>query len=660
MRRFLLSLLLLIPVTAGPAIAQAPEAPPGDVMPLVRMDRWAEAEAAAARYTDPVVGKLVRYYRLLSPNGADVAEIAGFMAENPDWPLQGSLARRRDEALAGEPDDTRVAKFCAQDAPQAMATMLHCLETAEKLGREEDATRLARRVWAGGPADAAWEQRFLHEHGRRLGPAEQLARMERLMQSDISRTSEAGRGAEAAALRQLARLAPAERARFEARLALRRDDPAGVGLAAALRAPDPGVFLDQAAYLRRSGQDEAAQAAWIAGGTAAERVAGEKQAAFWNERNIMARRRLRQGDAAGAYAIAAGHAQAGGESATDAEFLAGFIALRRLDDPRKAIAHFRALAAMSGAAITQGRAWYWVGRAEEVAGNTEAAHTAFATGARWPSTFYGQLAALKAGDTAASLGARITSTADPKADPVRMMDWASRDLARAAAYLAGWGEARRAQPFLLRLDEIAPDPEDKALIAKLATGLGMPETAVALARRAGRAGVVLLETGWPQPVNAPALTAPEPALSLGIIRQESSFDSSTVSPVGARGLMQLMPATASQVARGLKLTVSVPALVLDPNYNMRLGTAYLADQLARFDGAVVLAVAAYNAGPARVNEWIAGNGDPRQPTTDVLDWIETIPFGETRNYVQRVVENQVIYRAKRGEIRPHPLAPWLR
>ncbi|MCX7384467.1 MAG: lytic transglycosylase domain-containing protein [Alphaproteobacteria bacterium] len=156
------------------------------------------------------------------------------------------------------------------------------------------------------------------------------------------------------------------------------------------------------------------------------------------------------------------------------------------------------------------------------------------------------------------------------------------------------------------------------------------------------------------------MAAPEPALSLGIIRQESSFDSATVSPAGARGLMQLMPATASQVARTLKLPVSVPALVLDPGYNMRLGTAYLADMLTRFDGAVALAVAAYNAGPARVSEWIATNGDPRQPTVDVLDWIETIPFGETRNYVQRVVENQVIYRAKRSEIRQHPLAPWLR
>ena len=157
------------------------------------------------------------------------------------------------------------------------------------------------------------------------------------------------------------------------------------------------------------------------------------------------------------------------------------------------------------------------------------------------------------------------------------------------------------------------------------------------------------------PVTPPAMAVPEAALSLGIIRQESSFDTAVVSPVGARGLMQLIPATAASMARKLEIPASVPALVLDPSYNMRLGTSYLRDLLEQFAGATPLAIAAYNAGPMRVNEWMATNGDPRAATVDVLDWIELIPFSETRNYVQRVIENQVIYRARRGEIRPHPL-----
>jgi len=186
------------------------------------------------------------------------------------------------------------------------------------------------------------------------------------------------------------------------------------------------------------------------------------------------------------------------------------------------------------------------------------------------------------------------------------------------------------------------------------------ETAITIARRAGRDGIVLPDAGWPVAVKVPGSAGVEAALALGIIRQESSFETSTVSPAGARGLMQLMPNTAGLVAHRLRLTVSVAALTADPGYNMQLGTTYLRDLLDEFDGVVPLAVAAYNAGPTRVQEWLRTNGDPRAGTVDMIDWIELIPFSETRNYVQRVIENQVTYRAKRGEERPHPLSQWLR
>ena len=644
---------LLCVLAALPARAQPLRPSAGsEVMALVRADRWDEAASAAARHPDPVVAKLVTYFRLLAPGMGRTVEIAAFIATNPDWPQTATLARRRDEALAGEPDDQVVLAECAREAPQAVAALLHCAETFARQSRGVDAARMLHLAWVGGIGDPALEQRFTLEYRFEPTPADHAARFERLISTDA-----------AAAGRLVPRLAPADRARAEARLALRRDDAAAPGLVAALSEADranPGLFLDQVAWLRRGGQDEAAQALWITFGNRAETAAGERRAGFWAERNIMARRRLRQGDTAGAYAIAAGHAQTGGETAADAEFLAGFLALRKLADPARALVHFRKLAALSGAAITQGRALYWIGRAEEATGHTEQALTAYAAAARWPNTFYGQLGALKSGDTAPTLAARITATLDPPADPLRMMDWAGRELARAATRLAEWGEARRAQPFLLRLDEVAPDAIDKALVARLATGLGMPETAVALARRAGREGVILLETGWPQPVSPPAMAAPEPALSLAIMRQESSFDTAIVSPAGARGLMQLMPATATATARKLGIPASIPALVLDPAYNMRLGTVYLRDLLTQYADTTPLAVAAYNAGPARVAEWIGLNGDPRSATIDVLDWIELIPFGETRNYVQRVTENQVIYRAKRGETKPHPLASWLR
>ena len=219
--------------------------------------------------------------------------------------------------------------------------------------------------------------------------------------------------------------------------------------------------------------------------------------------------------------------------------------------------------------------------------------------------------------------------------------------------LTAWGEPRRAKAFLARLDELATDPTQRALAARLALGLGLPEQAVAIARRAGRDGVMLPGAGWPTAVQPPPGPV-EQAVILGLVRQESSFDVQALSPVGARGLMQLMPATAAQVAKRLGVTADVNALTTDAGYNMRLGTSYLQGLLTQFGQALPLAIAGYNAGPSRVQDWLIGT-DPSAGPADMIDWIELIPFNETRNYVQRVIENIVIYRAQLGATAPHPV-----
>jgi soluble lytic murein transglycosylase len=635
---------ILLVVAATPAAAQ-------NVMALVRADQWAEAEAAAARLPDPVAQKLVTYFRLLAPGAAGTVEIAQFIASSPDWPMQTTLARRRDEALATEPDANVVLAQCDQSPPTLTAALLHCAQTYQSAGRAGDAAAMLRRAWIGGISDAASETSFLRDYNPVLTREDQWQRFDRLAWTEI-----------AAAERQIARLDPADRPRAQVRLAFRRDDANARALYSALSAADrsdPGLVLEQARYLRRAGEDAAAMALWAADGTAAERAApAEHQAAFWQERNTLARRRLSQGDATGAYALVVGQAQTGPEQVVDAEFLAGFIALRKLNDPARAIPHFQALTATSKAAITQGRAHYWLARAAGAQGNAATARAEYAQAAAWPTTFYGQLAAMALGDDPAVLVQQIRATRDPPGDAMRALDLAGRELARAAAYLVSWGDPHRAQPFLLRLDEVTPDAADHALAARLATGFGMPEMAVAIARRAGREGLMLPDAGWPLAAEVPP--GIEQALALGVIRQESSFDAAVISPAGARGLMQLMPATAVPLARKLGLTPSVPALISDPAFNMRLGAAYLQQMLDEFDGAVPLAVAAYNAGPNRVREWLGTNGDPRDAGVDIIDWIELISLTETRKYVQRVIENEEVYRAKLYAVLPHPLARWLR
>jgi soluble lytic murein transglycosylase len=634
-----------------------------DVMALVRADRWAEADAAAARAVDPVARKLVLFYRLLTPGAASVQEIADFMAASPDWPAQPTLARRRDEALAAEPDDFNAAALCDRYRPTLSGALERCAQVDAVVGRSADAAALARAAWVGTGGDLATEMRFLQRWGGVLTQDDEQRRFDRLVQTDV-----------ASAARQAARLDPPARRIAELRLALRGDDPQAGAAFAALHdkdRTDPWLLLDAARWLRHANDDDAAQALWLGPLAAAEQaVPADRRAVFWQERNVLIRRRLRQGDAAAAYALAAGHAQTVGEPALDAEFLAGFIALRRLGDAAKATPHFRRLAEMSGAAITQARAHYWLARA---AADPAAAHAEYAAAAAWPSTFYGQLAALALDPDPADLAAAIRAHRDPPADAAIALDFAGRELARAAALLTGWGEPRRAITFLLRLDEIAPDAVDRSLAARLAAGLGDPSAAVFIARRAGRDGQTLLDTGWPAAATVPADPGVEPAVALGVIRQESSFDPTDVSPTGARGLMQLMPATATTVARRVGVAAPVAALTVDADLNIRLGTTYLRGLLDQFGGALPLAIAAYNAGPGRVVEWLGVNGDPRDAPTevasaggpvpagagiDMIDWIELIPFGETRNYVQRVIENIEVYRARNGDVRPYPLAPW--
>ena len=591
------------------------------------------------QYTDPVARKLVTYYRLLAPNAAGTAEIAAFMAANQDWPNQALLERRREEALAREPDQPTALDQCTRAPVHLAEALLRCAEAFTAAGQPNPAAAAVREAWRTGITDPAAEAAFLRRYGAIVLPQDQWARFDRLAWSDTE-----------AAARQAMRLDPAARPEAEAWLALRRDDPQAAILLAALPQElhdQPALMLEFARWLRRAGRDKDALALWRTQGEAAQRaVSPEHLAAFWTERNLLARRLLRAGDSSGAYALAAMAGQTSPDSVAEAEFLAGFIALRRLNDPDAAARHFRSIGSVARAAISQARAHYWLGRALAAAGAD--ARPEFALAAAIPLTFYGQLAAQALGEGPAALGARIRALKDPGWTQDQVLDFAGRETVRAAAMVVAWGEPRRAQAFLLRVDELAPDATDRSIAARLALGFGLPETAVAIARRMGRDGLALPDAGWPLPVNPPE-GAIDPAVTLGLIRQESSFDVGAASPVGARGLMQLMPLTAQAIAKRVGEQTSLIALTTDAAHNMRLGTAYLRDTLDRFDGSLPLALAAYNAGPNRVLEWLAANGDPRKGEVDMVDWIELIPFSETRNYVQRVLENVVIYRAKRGE-----------
>jgi soluble lytic murein transglycosylase len=578
------------------------------------------------------------------------------MRQNPDWPLPALLARRREEAIAVEPDAAVLVTLCMQPAPVATpavthgasvppptsasgAALLRCAEALADLGRSKEAEAIAREAWISAISDPATEAGFLHRFPDLISPADQWARFQRLAWYDAG-----------AAQRQIARLDPEHAALAEARLGLKSNVPASI----ARLDEDPGAMLDLARAYRKLGQDQPAVALWRQAGAAAQKAAPDHLRAFWAERQYLAHELLRDGDAQGAYDVVAAHGQTAPEAVAEAEFLAGFIALRRLDNPTEAARHFKALAAASHAVLTQSRASYWLGRTQAAMGRDPAAD--YQAASAWPTTFYGQIAHAAAGQPDAALVAQLRAAPTPASGLENTP--AAMELARAAVQLISWGDLRHARSFLLRMEELAHTPAARIAVANYATALALPDVTVIVVRRLGRDGIIPPLQGWPVAVDPPP--TPEPAVSLAIMRQESNFDIGSISPSGARGLMQLMPATARLVAHRLGEPTSTDLLTTDARHNMRVGTAYLQEMLDRFGNCVPLAAAAYNGGPHRVDQWLAENGDPRAGGLSMIDWIEMIPYNETRNYVQRVLENVVVYQARLNGTLPPTMTQWTR
>ena len=648
MRPFL-SLLALLLAPLATLSAQPADNP----LTFVQAGKWAEAQAAAARFNDPVADKTMVYYRVLTPNAASASEVAAFIRQNPDWPLPTLLERRRQEAIAAERDHATAAALCVEKKPATTAAraaaLFRCADALASTGRGQDAAVLAREAWVSAISDASTEAAFERRFPGLITSADQWARFQRLAWDDAG-----------GAQRQMIRLDALQAGKAAGRLGLKANT---LGYTARPE-EEPGAMLDLARAYRRMEQNALAVALWLASGGAAQKTAPDKLDLFWTERHQLTRKLLKDGDAQSAYAVISGHGQTDPAVVAEAEFLAGFIALRRLNDPRAAARHFTALAAASPAVLTQSRAYYWLGRAKTASGGDGRAE--YMRAAAWPMTFYGQLAARAAGVPDATLVGALR--AGPAASSGVAATPGTAELAKAARLLVSWGDPRRARVFLMRMEEIARTPGERIGTADQATALGIPDIAILITRRLGRDGIMPPMQGWPTPYEPPSALV-EPAVALSIMRQESNFDVGIASPAGARGLMQLMPATAAQVAKRLGEPTSAARLTTDPGHNMRLGTAYLREVLDKFDSSVPMAAAAYNAGPNRVTQWIGDNGDPRvrmaggtpaggMPMGGMIDWIEMIPFNETRNYVQRVMENIVVYEARRTGALPAAMPQW--
>ncbi|MFG6517358.1 transglycosylase SLT domain-containing protein [Sulfitobacter sp. 1A13496] len=627
----LMAILMSVFVLTVPAEAQRPR-PLGWAMDAMRSGNWDAAAALAAR-DGQVAADVIEWHRLRAGRGT-YTQARDFLNRRPDWPGEAYL-RRQTEAAVIKQSESDILDFFSAMAPQTPRGVLAHAGALINSGQRGEAEANLVLAWRTMPMNATSQALFVEAHGSLLAPHHAARLEEMLWQREHSEA------------RQMFDLvSSADKALAETRIALQKlesDVNAKIDALPASKADAPGLAHDRFEWRIRKGLREDAEDLMLARSTSAEALG---QPPKWaNRRRALARDEMRNGEARTAYRLASQHFLTDGSNYADLEWLSGYIALRFLDDPTTALGHFQNHDNAVESPISQGRAGYWQGRALEAMGDAEGAAKAYAMGAKYQTSFYGLLAAERGG---LPFDEKLAGAAPEQ-------DWRSSPLARAPLFEAGLllqasGELSTAERFWTHLAEQLV-PEDIALLGQAAIDVGQPHIAVMIGKRAAQRGLEV-----PAPYYAlhslvekdlPMATE----MTLAIARRESEFDPNVQSGVGARGLMQIMPATARDVARDLGISGqhTTDRLTADPDYNARLGATYLSQMAGLFDGNVSMMSAAYNAGPSRPRRWMATYGDPRKGEIDIVDWIEMIPFRETQNYVMRVTESLPVYRARLGK-----------
>ena len=593
--------------------------------------------------SNAALASAITQWKALSTPGLPFETYANFLIAHPGWPNELALRRAAERALdAGNWSPSTAVAFFRRFPPLSNTSKARFAQALAASGVRNEAILAAHEAWVSGALPPTEESAILSGFSSSLGQADQDARMDMLL----------WQGATSAAGRQLALTSPGRRALFEARLAFRTKAPDANDRFAATQAEganDAGYVADRAVYLRDSGNAPAMRT-WLAQPRSFATPPADPAAwldLLWSN----ARGAAADAQYATAFAIARqvenaypvgtdiGERPYGErDDYTNLVWLAGQTALKQLARPNEASAMFLRYAGASKSPAIQAKGLYWAGRAAEAAGRRDQADGYFTRAGGFRDVFYGQL-------SIEHLGLPLVPPGDPIMRPVDAPTRAAfygRETVRAAQYLGTVANWQDQTAFVRQIAADAKSDSDHVLADELSRTLGRPDLGVMVGRSALQNGLTDYSTlGFPS-VRVPAAANDSWTIVHAIARQESQFDRAAISHAGARGLMQLMPGTARDTATKLGMSYDMSALTNDTDYNITLGSTYFERVYKRF-GSYPLAVAAYNAGPGNVNKWLAANGDPRQGTVDIVDWIEAIPISETRNYVQRVLENAVVY-----------------
>lgn len=591
-------------------------------------EEWRAAAVHSGRAEDKLLAKVVAWLDYQRDGtAASFSEISRFVDDNPAWPRLHTLRRQAERAIRLQFEDAEILAWFARHSPLTAEGALAYAGALLRDEQEAEANQLIRDTWLNQDFQSAVdEKRFVTLFTDYLSRADHAARLDRLLWERNT----------AAAGRMLRRVDKSVRALAIARIKLIRMSP-GVDAALSHVPADlrdhPGLWLDRMRWRRRKNKDDAAREVLY---NAPEDLG---RAELWyEERVILVRRALADGHYGEAYRMIADHRLSNGVAFAEGEFLAGWILLTHLRDERTAYGHFLRLYNRVSSPISRARGAYWSGRAARAMGMIAPAQKWLEAAASHPEIYYGQLASEALGREL-----RLRAASAPQADSGEWKDFHADELVVIVRQLAKLDRSEHATAFLYEMGRRAKTAQERRMAAQLARQVGRHKQAIYIAKRARNEGENLLQFRYPM-IDLSASKGADPALLMAMIRQESSFETNAESPAGAHGLMQLMPATAKRVANGLGLRYRKQLLVEDSDYNLRIGSALMGDLLERYDGSHALALAAYNAGPKRVARWMRAFGDPRTAAIDAIDWIESIPFTETRNYVQRVLESMQVYR----------------
>lgn len=615
----------------------------------VKANNLSRVNALHETIGDPVGKKLVTWVKLRAGYGT-ASEYQDFLKGNPLWPDRTMMTQRMEEALfiqGGSASSIKSFFSASQPATGIGFAALASANLAE--GKKEEAKKLAAKAWREMTIPATLETGFLRRFAELLTEADHKWRFDRMVTDDVRW---AGNRAERAAFarRVIPLLSADEQKKANARLAVFSKSSNARGLIDAVPGnhdSDPGLAFHRAQVLRKAGKVEEAAKIILSIPPDPDKIAVLDE--WWAERRQLAYGALKAGKHKLAYELTKDAGPLTVNPRKEQTFMAGWIAWRYLKDSKSAEQHFKAFSEAADGPLSRAKAAFWLGRLADARGDKSEAENYYKLATKNPDTFHGLMAMRKLQPDRTSID--ISPPQFPTADQIA--NFISQDAAKALVIAKKANLSREyTRPFLTSLRIGLPTEAEAGMIAHIADALGDTQMSVRIAKSAIARGQNLLTYGYPIhtfPSYKPLGTPPEMAFLLGITRQETEFEPSTVSGAGAKGLMQVMTVTAKHVCQDYKIKCDIPRLLSDTSYNATIASAYIADRMREFSGSYVLGLAGYNAGPGRARQWIRENGDPRDPNVDPIDWIERIPITETREYVTKVLSNIQIYRARIGE-----------